>query len=150
MDELAPYLTILSEIKEFKTHTVLDEKALSSLEKQKEVFEKKHPDLVALKENYEKYSEVMKNPIYPAILGIRPENITLSTRRGSIITGYADVIEMMGDVLLVHSTVQGKEFIAKTSADHTVEPHGPVFYKFEKEKSIYLMSLMKSQSFNYE
>ena len=134
MEELTPYLTILSEIKGYKSPTLLDEKALASLLKQKEAFEKKNADLVALKENYEKYSKVMKNPIYPAILGIRPESITLSSRRGSIITGYADVIEMMGDVLLIHSTVQGKEFIAKTSADHTIEPHGPIFYKFEKEK----------------
>ncbi len=134
MDELAPYLAILSEIEEYQTHAILDEKAFASLTKQKEAFEKKNPDLVNLNEYYHKYSEIMNSPVYPAILGIRPENITLSTRRGSIITGYADVIEMMGDVLLVHSTVQGKEFIAKTSADHTVEPHGPVFYKFEKEK----------------
>ena len=76
----------------------------------------------------------MKSTTYPAILGIRPESIELSTRRGSIISGYADVIEMMGDVLLIHSTVQGKEFIAKTSADQHIEPHGPVFYKFDKEK----------------
>ena len=134
MDELAPYLAILSEIEEYQTHAILDEKAFASLTKQKEAFEKKNSDLVNLNEYYHKYSEIMNSPVYPAILGVRPENITLSTRRGSIITGYADVIEMMGDVLLVHSTVQGKEFIAKTSADHTVEPHGPVFYKFEKEK----------------
>jgi len=134
LKELAPYLSIISEIEKLKENSALDEKALANLTKQKEAFEKKYPNLMTLKEHYEKYEEVMNSPVYPAILGIRPENITLSTRRGSIITGYADVIEMMGDVLLIHSTVQGKEFIAKTSADHSIEPHGPVFYKFDKEK----------------
>ena len=132
--ELVPYLECLSKIEAMESLETKDEKSLLELTKEKEAFEKKSPYLASVVHYYTEYSKILKDTTYPAILGIRPENIVLSSRRGSIITGYADVIEMMGDVLLIHSTVQGKEFIAKTSSEQHVEPHGPVFYKFDKEK----------------
>jgi ABC-type sugar transport system ATPase subunit len=55
-------------------------------------------------------------------LGIRPENVELADAPGDhTFTGEVEVIELLGNVQIVHFDVDGREFLAEVHPDVAVE-----------------------------
>lgn len=128
VDKIETYEALCSALNEAKkTETDVEAK-----EKELKKFEDANKVFVELKKKYDRYNDICARAIsYPATLGIRPEDVILSSAKDKIISSEAEVIEMMGDILLIHSTVCGKEFVAKTSSKNEITAHQNVYYSFD-------------------
>lgn len=74
-------------------------------------------------------------------VGIRPEHIHLSSeynnsRKTNSFTIESEVVELLGSELLVHTTWNDKEMIAKISTGTVVKPHSNVELCFNQDKVI--------------
>ena len=125
-----PYQELCQALEEAKK----EEKDVEVKEKELNKFIEANPEFVDLKKKYDRYVNICEGVSYPAVLGIRPEDVVLTNVNRKILSTEADVIEMMGDVLLIHSNVCGKEFIAKTSSNHEISSHQVVYYTFQNKK----------------
>jgi multiple sugar transport system ATP-binding protein len=68
-------------------------------------------------------------------LGIRPEDIILADENAThFIEVESDVVEMMGDILLVHFKKDDTIFSAKISSDYEVLPHQTYKIAFKEKK----------------
>lgn len=130
-DKIETYTSLCTALEEAKKANVnVEEK-----EKEYNKFVKANETFVELKKKFDHYNDICARAIsYPVTLGIRPEDVILSNAKEKIISSEADVIEMMGDILLIHSNVCGKEFIAKTSSNNEISAHQNVYYTFDNAK----------------
>ena len=75
---------------------------------------------------------------HPIRVGVRPEDIVLNSefegnKTGKFVT-TANIVELLGSELLVHSEFAGSDIIAKISTNVLIKPHTDVELAFNKDK----------------
>lgn len=75
---------------------------------------------------------------HPIRVGVRPEDIVLNSefegnKTGKFVTA-ANIVELLGSELLVHSEFAGSDIIAKISTNVLIKPHTDVELAFNKDK----------------
>ena len=93
---------------------------------------------VTLTELLGKYESALKDP-HSVRVGIRPEHIHLdqefeNEHKSDKFTCQSDVVELLGSELLLHTTFDNKEMVAKISTGTLVKPHEDVELSFDTDK----------------
>ena len=75
---------------------------------------------------------------HPIRVGVRPEDIVLpgefTGNKSDSFTVNANIVELLGSELLVHSEFAGANLIAKISTNVLIKPHTDVELAFNKDK----------------
>ncbi|MCK9280952.1 MAG: sn-glycerol-3-phosphate ABC transporter ATP-binding protein UgpC [Melioribacteraceae bacterium] len=80
-------------------------------------------------------NNVLKNYPGKAItLGIRPENLHLTSDSTNSINGLVEVVELMGNESFLHVTTGSNNYIAKVPADSSVSYNQNIFMKVDFDK----------------
>ena len=88
----------------------------------------------------EKYKEMQENGEYPAILGVRPEDIVslksakLLDKVSKPFKQHINIAELLGNEYYAYSELDGKKLIAKISANEQVEPNTDIEYAINLDK----------------
>ena len=93
---------------------------------------------VTLTELLAKYESALKEP-HSVRVGIRPEHIHLdqefdNANKSGKFTCQSDVVELLGSELLLHTTFDNKEMVAKIATGTLVKPHEDVDLSFDTDK----------------
>ena len=93
---------------------------------------------VTLTDLLRKYEAALKDP-HSVRVGIRPEHIHLDQEfmnadKSAKFTCQSDVVELLGSELLLHTTFDNKEMVAKISTGTLVKPHEDVDLSFDTDK----------------
>jgi len=90
------------------------------------------------------FEQAFTKKTYKVLFGIRPEDISIENENNGIPV-FADVVEMMGDIALVHCKFEGTDVIAKIPSGVTVTPMSNISIKLNEQK-IYFFNALNDQT----
>ncbi len=93
---------------------------------------------ITLNDLLSRYEYALEKP-HSVRVGVRPEHIHLDAEyldptKSDPITCKSEVVELLGSELLLHTSFEGKEMIAKISTGTLVKPHEEVKLSFDTSK----------------
>ncbi len=93
---------------------------------------------ITLNDLLSRYEYALEKP-HSVRVGVRPEHILLDAEyldptKSDPITCKSEVVELLGSELLLHTSFEGKEMVAKISTGTLVKPHEEVKLSFDTSK----------------